>query len=173
EKKAGSHIQIIAMTAHALKGDREKCIEAGMDDYITKPIKMEKLFEIVEGKSAGAPAEENKINGNNVFSIEKTLKQVGGDKEVLKEVIDIFRQEYPKQLNDIQQALKGKDAEVLRRVAHTIKGAVGNFKAKATWDAALALENMGKNGDFSNAAEALNVLEAELKRLDKEFDRML
>jgi len=173
EGKSGSHIRIIAMTAHALKGDREKCIETGMDDYITKPIKMERLFEVVEGKNAGAPVvEENKINGNNVFSIEKTLKQVGGDKEVLKEVIDIFRQEYPKQLKEIRQAIKKKDAETVRRVAHTIKGAVGNFGAEGAWNKALSLENIGKSEDLSNAVDAFNILKTELKRLDKEFNKV-
>ncbi len=169
EKTAGAHIPIIAMTAHALKGDREKCIEAGMDDYIAKPIKMEELFKVVEGRGVSM---ENGKNANSVFSLEKTLEQVGGDREVLKEVINIYRQEYPKQLEEIQQAINKKDADALRLIAHTIKGAVGNFDAKPAFETALALENIGKSGDLSNAENVFNKLTQELKRLDEEFNKI-
>ncbi|MBU4311635.1 MAG: response regulator [Candidatus Omnitrophica bacterium] len=169
EKTTGFHIPIIAMTAHALKGDREKCIEAGMDDYIPKPIKMEELFKAVEGKGVTV---DNSDNIGKVFSIEKALGQVGGDRGVLKEVINIYRQEYPKQLEEIQQAINKKDAETLRLIAHTIKGAVGNFDAKPAFEIALALENIGKSKDLSNAANIANKLTAELKRLDEEFNKV-
>jgi len=115
---------------------------------------------------------DNGKNDNSAFSLEKALKQVVGDREMLKEVINIYRQEYPKQLEEIQQAINKKDAEALRLIAHTIKGAVGNFDAKPAFETALALENIGKSGDLSNAANIANKLTAELKRLDEEFNKV-
>lgn len=115
---------------------------------------------------------ENSGGTNSVFSIEKTLEQTGGDRKVLKEVIDIYRQEYPMQLEEIRQAVSKKDANALMRVAHTIKGAVSNFGAKSAFEAALALESIGKNGDLSNAADIASKLTAELKRLDEEFNKL-
>lgn len=111
-------------------------------------------------------------NENSFFSLEKALEQVVGDREMLKEVIDIYRQEYPKQLEEIQRAIERKDAEAIRLVAHTIKGAVANFGAKPAFETALALENIGKSKELSNAGNVFNKLTAELKRLDEEFKKI-
>lgn len=111
-------------------------------------------------------------NENSVFSLEKALEQVVGDREMLKEVINIYRQEYPKQLEEIRQAINQKDTEALKFIAHAIKGAVSNFGAKPAFETALALENVGKSKDLSNAENVFNKLTAELKRLDEEFKKI-
>ena len=106
-----------------------------------------------------------------VFDLTKALEQVGGDREVLKEIIDIYCQEYPKQLQQIQEAIDKKNAVMAGNVAHTIKGAVANFGAKPSFGAALNLEKIGKSGDLSHAKEAFDVLKKELERLDRELNK--
>ncbi|MBL7197385.1 MAG: Hpt domain-containing protein [Candidatus Omnitrophica bacterium] len=106
-----------------------------------------------------------------VFDLQKALEQVGGDREMLKEIINIYREEYPKQLQEIQEAIKKNNAATVDSVAHTIKGAVGNFGAKPAFEAALNLEKIGKSGNLSEALDAFNTLKAELELLEQELKK--
>ncbi len=106
-----------------------------------------------------------------VFDLNKALEQSGGDKELLKEIINIYNQEYPKQLQELHEAIEKNKPDVVNRVAHTVKGAVANFGAKPSFDAALNLEKIGKSGDLSHAKEAFDVLKKELERLDQELNK--
>jgi len=107
-----------------------------------------------------------------VFELEKALEQVGGDRELLKEIIDIYCEEYPKQLLQIQQAMDKNDTVVIGEVAHTIKGAVGNFGAIAAFEAALYLEKIGKSKKLSEALSAFAALKKELERLELELKKI-
>ena len=111
-------------------------------------------------------------NKNNVFDLEKALSQVGGDRDMLKEIIAIYGDEYPKQLQQIQEARERNDAVTVAQVAHTIKGAVGNFGAQATFEAALNLEKIAKSGNISEAGRAFEVLKTELERLNRELKKI-
>jgi CheY-like chemotaxis protein len=165
-----SHIPIVAMTAHAMKGDRERCLEAGMDAYVSKPLQAQQLFEIIEGlvptlaetrmatPSQVAPVEP-------VFDRSMTLSQIEDDKGLLQEIIGLFFEEIPKLLSAIQESITSRDARALERTAHTLKGAVSNFGAKSTCDAALRLEVIGRSGDFTHSKEAYAELEKEVTRL--------
>jgi len=111
------------------------------------------------------------MDNNTVFDLKKALEQVGGDQEILKEIIGIYREEYPKQLRQIQEAMDKNNAAEAGNVAHTIKGAVGNFGAKPAFEAALRLEKIGKSGDLSEALKAFEALKGELERLEGELKK--
>jgi CheY-like chemotaxis protein len=166
EKKVGEHVPIIAMTAHALKGDRERCLAAGMDGYVPKPIQAQELRQVIAAvvppeapSAAAAPA------AAPVLDASATLERVGGDRELLAELYHLFTEQCPVWLAEIRDAISRADADRLRRAAHTLKGAVGNFGAQAAHEAAQRLETMGRDGDLADAAATCAELERQLQRL--------
>jgi signal transduction histidine kinase/DNA-binding response OmpR family regulator len=170
EKGTGRHIPIIALTAHAMKGDREFCMNAGMDGYVSKPLKTEDLLAAMEQlfgsrPETGEDAPRPESTEENVYDREQALASVEGDLELLKEVVTIFLEEYPKTIKDIRDAIDGTDSHRLNRSAHALKGSVGNFGARKAYDLALRLELMGKSGDLTGADEAFHVLADEMERL--------
>jgi CheY-like chemotaxis protein len=169
EKTTGAHIPIIAMTAYAMKGDRERCLEAGMDSYIAKPIKVKELYQVIEESLSGpADLEEDPLKEQTIDDlIDKTevMERVGGDMELLAEMAELFVKDYPRLLSEIQSSIEHGDSATLERSAHTLKGSVGNFAAASAVEAAFRLEKMGRDGDISYANEAYVVLEREVDRL--------
>ncbi|MGC8834997.1 MAG: Hpt domain-containing protein, partial [Armatimonadota bacterium] len=169
EKQTGTHIPIIAMTAHAMKGDKERCLEAGMDGYVPKPIRSEELFDAINQVLAGpqvsslqAPAAGDTME---VFNRAAALERLEGDEELLVELATIFLQESPRQMKQIREALDRSDWEALARAAHTLKGSVGNFAAQSSVEAALNLENAAKSGNPVEAELAYSALVTEIDRL--------
>ena len=140
---------IVAMTAHAMKGDRERCLDAGMDEYLTKPLDPKQLYAAVErawtGSTKAGPHLTTVPNG-----YEAVLARVGGDVQLLADISQLFVDEVPRHLAQIRSALDARDACALRRAAHGLKGAAANFDAAAVVDAARTLEEMGRSGDFIN-----------------------
>jgi two-component system sensor histidine kinase/response regulator len=182
EKITGAHIPIIAMTAYAMKGDRERCLEAGMDDYVSKPIQAEQLFEAIENsisdriesmsqqsQNTTEGAEEQKLE--EAFNKAKVLERVEGDTELLLELMDLFIDQCPKLLIGINDAITQNDSKALERNAHALKGSVGNFSADTVYNLALKLELMGRNNDMSGAREEYILLEKEIEQLKLAFDR--
>jgi CheY-like chemotaxis protein/HPt (histidine-containing phosphotransfer) domain-containing protein len=169
------HIPIIAMTAHAMKGDRERCLEAGMDAYVSKPLQVQQLLEVLEGLvPTGAEVETRALHkaelseaelSEGVFDQGAIWDRVEGNTELLQEIIGLFFDEIPGLLSTIQKSVTDRNAKGVERAAHTVKGAVGTFGAKGAQDAALRLEVMGRDGDFTNIEEAYNKLEKEITRL--------
>jgi two-component system sensor histidine kinase/response regulator len=173
EKATGGHLPIIAMTAFTLKGDRARFLDSGFDGYVCKPIHVDSLFEAINKvlpddpdpvttrlRSTPAAAAEQAP-----FDMTAALERVGGDEELLKEIIGIFLDECPGWLAEIRAAVATRDAAKLKRAAHTVKGAVDNCGASAAFDAALRLERMGGDGQLSEAEVALTTLEDEIQRL--------
>jgi PAS domain S-box-containing protein len=177
-------IPIIAMTAHAMKGDREKCIAAGMDDYTPKPINPQELLEKIE-KWTGAerngfgsgPEDSKKGPPDNAkeeiqpLDLEKALERAMGDKDFLKLLLEGFIQELPNQIETIKAAVAGTDASALTEQAHKIKGAAANLSACGVFDAAKSLEEMGRTQNIGQAGHMLEVLQKEGKRLTEYIER--
>jgi two-component system, sensor histidine kinase and response regulator len=173
EKANSSHIPIIALTAHAMKGDRERCLAAGMDGYISKPIQADELSRVIEsliGNSrltTSEPAEASPARMK--LDYPALLAQVGGDMELLRDIVSLFIEDYPRGLSEIRDAVALKDSHRLERAAHALRGATSNFHAKCAVEAALRLEEMGRTGNMIHADEALSVLETNLADLKLEL----
>jgi two-component system sensor histidine kinase/response regulator len=169
DSQASFRIPIVAMTAHAMKGDRERCLAAGMDAYISKPIQARKLFDVIESVFAH-PAEEQTETPREefpepVFDRNAFLDRVEGDTNLLQEILGLFFDEIPGLMSEIQEPIARGDAQALERAAHTLKGCVGTFGAKGAYDLALTLETMGRGENLAEAKNTYAKLEAEIAQL--------
>ena len=162
EKTTGGHIRIAAMTAHVMQGDRERCLEQGMDDYLPKPIRAGQLYDVVENNvsSDSASQSEPGVDGG-ALDWQGALDQVGGNEAMLGELAGLFVTEYAKHLEEMKRAIGHGDCSLLRRAAHTLKGSAAIFHADPTVEAALRLENMAHEGDLEDVDKALARLERE------------
>ena len=168
EAGTGHRTPILAMTAHAMKGDLERCFEAGMDGYLTKPIKASEFYDAIEGLvSSGEPEiGEGPAGGSGApADLSQLLVNTGGDVDLLDELVDLFAEDCPGQVENLAAAIQRGDAKDLEESAHKLKGAVANFGAKATQDLAFRLERMGREGDLERAPGTFEELCSELGRL--------
>ncbi|MEP7342769.1 MAG: response regulator, partial [Acidobacteriota bacterium] len=169
EQLTGAHMPIIAMTAHAMKGDRERCLEAGMDAYISKPVQAAELFKLIAdlGPAAASPVHST-TNGFHaeVFDQAEAMARVEGDQELLAELVDLFSGDCPRLLNDIRQAVASREGLGLARAAHALKGAASNFGATGVVAMAQRLEQMGQAEELIEAGAICTKLEAEVGRLN-------
>jgi two-component system sensor kinase len=168
ERLTGTRVPILAMTAHALKQDRDRCLAAGMDGVITKPIQAETLYHVVEGlRSAEAPVEGPAPSAETLppMDWEAALGQLGGRSELLREMAGTFLRECEKLVRDTRLAVSHGDAAGVRRHAHSLKGAADLFAAGPAVGTAFRLEQMGRDGNLQAADEVVADLERELDRL--------
>ncbi len=168
EKRSGTHIPIVATTAYALEGDRERCLEAGMDGYVSKPVRPEELFRVVEALvpvGAEVDTPEGGERENAIFDREELWMRLDGDEKLFKEIYRLFLEDCPNMLSAIREAIAQGDGEALMQAAHKLKGSVGNFGARRAVEAALRLEDMGREGDLSGAEEGYRTLETEIEHL--------
>jgi CheY-like chemotaxis protein len=180
EKANGGHVPIVAMTAHATKGDREKCLAAGMDSYISKPISAEELFSVIENVTNGSQDKEGRPaskyvaqRAEDIFDLSKALRAVDGDRELFEEIANVFLKDAADKIAELKEGVGRGDGKIVEQSAHTLKGSVGYFGAKRAFDAAHRLERIGKNGTWTQAERAQLELEAELMLLEKAIKRAL
>jgi CheY-like chemotaxis protein len=168
ERQSGGHLPIVAMTAHALRGDRERCLEAGMNEYISKPIHVRQLLETIERAVGGPEPEawsEARPEETEAVDWNEVLKVTRGDRQLLGTIVAAALDELPRLLAAIREAVAAADPTALRLSAHTLKGSVQYFGATRAFELAFRLELMGQEGNVAAAPEVVNRLETELVRL--------
>ncbi|MCE5324529.1 response regulator [bacterium] len=174
EKTTGAHIPIVAMTAHAMKGDKERCLESGMDAYVAKPIQSSELYKVLEdaGKSLVLPKKRTTPSDKSCFNMTELLARVDGDMSLLKEIVELFTCDAQNLMTQIQDAIASGDAGALEKSAHTLKGSVGNFAAKPAYDAAYRLEQIGHSGNLNGAHDAYVTLEDKIEQLQNTLAKL-
>ncbi len=184
EQSTGDHIPIVAMTAHAMKGDRQRCLDAGMDGYVSKPIRASRLFDMIHSVlkrvgTVGGESEHSQCSdqsapdSNRTISWSEALDAAGGDDQLMKEVLDVFLDEAPRLLAAAQHAVEDQDVEALHIAAHTLKGALRAVGALPASEVAYRLERQGKAGDLENSSGTLLELEPALRQVIEEIHKFL
>ncbi|MGA1871368.1 MAG: response regulator [bacterium] len=177
EKAVGCHIPIIGMTASIKGKDKEKCLKAGMDFYLTKPISAKDLLETIDNllkgqiltspKKVQSEVSESKTEGLPI-NLEMAYSIVDGNIELLKKMVSRVMSFYPMEIEEMQRALSDSNVEQLNRAAHRLKGSIGMIGAEKTYELADRLEEIDANEEPDEAKTVLALLTEELERV-KQF----
>ncbi len=181
EKQTGRHVPITALTARAMKGDRELCLAAGVDAYLSKPVKRPQLLDLIRRLTHAPPSEavpEVEVDTPITVSTEnvdlpRLLDQIGGDPKIVRRLIEICLQALPDQLSDIRSAAARRDDQTLARAAHAVKGAVANFATGTAYAAARRLEQAARKADWAEIGLAQSDFEQQINDLVSQLEAHL
>ena len=172
ERPSGRHIPIIALTAHAMKGDRERCLEAGFDGYLSKPIRSKDLAALLNASEPSLGIEQPVGSDEIVppaglpeFDRAELLDRLGGDAELLAEVVGLFLDDHPRLQAAMKTAHDAGDSTNLGRLAHTLRGVASNFAIPSMLEAARTVEELAKTDDRTSQTTAFEHLKAVIERV--------
>ena len=157
-----------------MKGDKERCLKAGMDGYLSKPVHAPDLVEVLinnvgHSDPAPPPGAESVPVGTPIFDREKVLANLGDDEDLLSQLIEMYSEDEPRMLANVDAAVAAGDAEALHSSAHALKGAVSNFCAERAQAKAQQLERLGREKRLAEAPTVLTELHQELITLREAF----
>jgi len=159
-EQQGKHTPVVALTAHSGREERDRCVAAGMDEVITKPVTTARLAAVISG--AASPEPETRV-----------LDAVGGNVRLLARVREAFVRQTPRLLAAIREAIDDRNPDAIARNAHTLKGAMSHFTMSDAQSLAAEIEQAGKDGNYVRAGELLPKLEAAAEDLGKKIDAAL
>ena len=173
ERATGRHLPIVAMTASAMKGDREHCLAAGMDGYVAKPIDATELYDTLQQVAAAAPPAEAALPAALVFDADAALRRVRGDAKLLRKLARRFLATASERLADISRAAARRDGPGLHAAAHSLKGTAGTFGGTIVCEIAERLETMGCEDRFAGIDESCEQLARELGQFTRALEGFL
>lgn len=174
------HTTIIAMTAHAMKGEGDRCVKAGMDGYLSKPIRLRDLQKTVKRWTVKLNSERkgNVINSRNskehpssLFDLSRIIEALGDDMDLVKKILDVFLEDAPKQIKKLQESLSSKDKNLIKDQTHSLKGASGEIGAKRFKEIICNIELVVKEGDLNKAGDLFKELKLAYRSLKKEINQ--
>ncbi len=166
------------MTAHAVTGDKERCLEAGMDAYLSKPASSQRIAETIEGifgleRQVHPLSSTSRVDTPSTWDYASALKRVDGDEILLRELVQIFLEECPKQLASLQQAIETADLEKLVSAAHSLKGELGYLGLPDAAQKAKDLERMGQERTLRPAVAIFRSFQSEVSAVVAEMQGTL
>jgi PAS domain S-box-containing protein len=171
ERTAGGHVPIVALTARAMAGDREQCLAAGMDAYVSKPLRPDELFSAIDSVVSGQPDTTTPSAPAAGGSVDRKslLTAFGGRMDLLKHVVDVFLEDTPSILTRLKGGLENNNAADVTSAAHALKGSVGLFSQGEAYECARRLEQLGRSGDLTNGESVLEELLVSVSKLTTEL----
>ena len=167
ETRTGAHVPIVAMTAHAMPGDRERALAAGMDGYIAKPLRPDELLvAIAAATKQDMPGTRTKgDDGPPPVNVETLLRDFGGRRQLVADVADVFLTDAPAMLDKLRAAVQSRDTAAIATAAHALKGSAGLFSKGPAFEAARALEHAARGQDLTAVDPSARVLEQQVEEL--------
>jgi two-component system, sensor histidine kinase and response regulator len=169
ENGTSRHLPIVAMTAHAIKGDREICLRSGMDAYLSKPVRADEPFRTIEDIVAGSSPASAVVSFRSIrdvsFDEQEFLARMDGSHEVCVQIAETFLVDCPKLMSALHGAVRRRNTSEIASSTHALKGAIANFSGCSAFQSVVHLEQLARQADLQSAAEPLKRLESEIGAL--------